>query len=54
MEGHTDSVVDVAFNASGTLLASAGMDGVVKVWTVADGTLLQTLDGPTEDITWMR
>jgi len=33
LEGHTDSVVDVAFNASGTLLASAGMDGVVKVWT---------------------
>lgn len=54
LEGHTDSVVDVAFNAAGTLLASAGMDGVVKVWTVADGTLLKTLDGPTEDITWMR
>lgn len=27
LSGHTDTVVTVRFNASGTLLASAGMDG---------------------------
>jgi ribosome assembly protein SQT1 len=47
-------VVDVKFNVAGTLLASAGMDGLVKVWTVADGAEAKTLDGPTEDITWVQ
>jgi WD40 repeat protein len=31
LSGHTDTVVDVAFSHSGTYLATAGMDGIVKV-----------------------
>ena len=31
LAGHTDTVVDVAFSHSGTYLATAGMDGLVKV-----------------------
>lgn len=45
LAGHTDSVVSVAFNVAGTMLASAAMDGFVKLWNPADGTLLRTLEG---------
>ena len=33
LDGHTDTVLQVAFNATGTLVATAGMDGVVKIWS---------------------
>ena len=35
----------VAFSPDGSLLASAGNDGVVFVWRVADGSVAQTLSG---------
>jgi WD40 repeat protein len=54
LSGHTDTVVQVAFNTSGSLLATAGMDGVVKVWNSADGALVATLEGPGEDITFIN
>lgn len=31
LTGHTDSIVDTAFNATGTLVATAGLEGTVKV-----------------------
>jgi WD40 repeat protein len=31
LAGHTDTVVDVAFSHNGAYLATAGMDGLVKV-----------------------
>jgi len=40
----------VEFNASGELLATAGLDGVVQVWRVTDGKLLSRLEGPSEGI----
>ena len=54
LAGHSDTVVCVAFNASGSMLASAGMDGLVKIWNPIDGSLLRTLEGPSEDITWIN
>ena len=45
--------MQVAFNTSGSLLATAGMDGIVKVWNSADGLLVATLEGPGEDITFI-
>ena len=38
----------VRFSPDGTLLASGGVDGNVKIWRVSDGTLLQTLSIGTE------
>jgi WD40 repeat protein len=35
--GNNDKVMRVAFNSDGSRLASAGMDGVVKVWSVHEG-----------------
>ena len=54
LDGHTDTVVQVAFNAAGTLVATAGMDGVVKVWNSTDGKPVATLEGPGEDITFIN
>lgn len=38
----------VRFSPDGTLLASGGADGNVKIWRVSDGALLQTLSIGTE------
>lgn len=57
LDGHTDSVNKLAFNHDGSLLASGGLDAVVKIWdTKGDiGKILHSLDGPSESIeclTW--
>lgn len=48
LSGHSDSVIDVAFNCDGKFVATAGMDGKVLVWTTADGQQVTSLSGPTE------
>jgi WD40 repeat protein len=50
--GHADSVAALAFSPDGAMLASGGMDGVVRVWNAADGALLHALDGPAEAVEW--
>jgi ribosome assembly protein SQT1 len=49
-EGHTDSVVKVAFSHDGKYLATAGYDALVKIWLVSDASLVHTLEGPSESI----
>ena len=51
--GHTDSVASIGFNHDGTLVATGGLEGVVKVWKVDTGELVQSLEGPGEDISWI-
>lgn len=53
LEGHTDSVVQVEFSHDGKYLATAGYDGIVKIWTPGTGALVQTLDGPAKEIEWI-
>jgi WD40 repeat protein len=45
-DGHSDSVLTVCFSPDGKLLATAGMDQKIKVWSVAEGKLTQRLDNP--------
>jgi WD40 repeat protein len=49
LTGHSDRVTSVSFSPNGRLLASAGadFDRTVRLWYVADGTLLQTYDRET-------
>lgn len=49
-EGHSDSVSRVAFSHDGKLLATAGLDAIVSIWDVSDGTLVTKLEGPSESI----
>ena len=53
LRGHKDTITDMEFNNSGSSLATAGMDGCVKIWSVSAGKCLQTLDGPSESIDWL-
>lgn len=46
-EGHSDTVLDVAFNRGGTLLASTGWDQSVRLWGPASGGYLGALEGHT-------
>jgi tetratricopeptide (TPR) repeat protein/tRNA A-37 threonylcarbamoyl transferase component Bud32 len=45
IQGHTDSVLAVAFSPDGAFLASGGDDRTICLWDVASGELLQILGG---------
>jgi len=53
LEGHTDSVVQVEFSHDGKYLATAGYDGLVRIWDPQDGTLKQALEGPAKEVEWI-
>jgi WD40 repeat protein/serine/threonine protein kinase len=47
--GEPEGVMDVAFSPDGAKLATAGMDGQIKVWDVGTGEELLSLSGHPED-----
>lgn len=53
LEGHTDSVTQVAFSTDGQYLATASYDATVKVWQAKTGELAQTLEGPAKEVEWL-
>ncbi|RLO01562.1 hypothetical protein DYB28_014793, partial [Aphanomyces astaci] len=54
LKGHEDSVVAVGFSCDGSFAATGGYDGVVKIWVVQTGALVHTLDGPSQEIEWIK
>jgi WD40 repeat protein len=42
--GHTDTVKAIAFTPDGTTLASGGADQTVKLWSVATGKEIRTIN----------
>ena len=50
LEGHADTVVSLAFNATGSQLASAGVDAAIRVWNMNDEAV-QVLEGHTNRLT---
>jgi serine/threonine protein kinase len=51
LKGHTDWVNSVSFSPDGSLLASGSLDKTIKLWRVADGSLVRTLTGHTDAVT---
>lgn len=43
--GHAHSATAVQYSPDGSIVASGGDDGTIKLWRVADGMLLRTLTG---------
>lgn len=50
---HGDSVSSVCFNFDGSMIASGGLDGKVFVFKTEDGSLLLTLEGPSEVVVFI-
>jgi WD40 repeat protein len=46
-KGHRDSVLCVTFSPDGKQIATGGMDQSIKIWNVADGSLVRELVHPT-------
>jgi WD40 repeat protein len=45
LRGHAEAVLHCAFSAGGTMIATAGADGALKLWDASDGAILNTLPG---------
>ena len=50
LEGHTGSVIAVAYSLDGKTLASGSGDKTVKLWDSQSGGFLQTLKGHTSGV----
>jgi len=50
--GHTDSIIDAAFSFDGKYVATASMDGTVRVYSSANYSLHKTLEGPAKELEW--
>jgi WD40 repeat protein len=50
LRGHTEYVKNVSFSPRGDLLASAGIDGRVKIWDPATGAEVHTLAGHWQSV----
>lgn len=46
LEGHSHTVTTLAVSPNGTLLASGSLDGTVRLWEVATGQLVATMEEP--------
>ena len=46
LNGHDNTVQQIAFAPNGTQLASAGSDSTVRVWDFGQGSIVHTFAGP--------
>jgi len=51
LAGHRDFVSGLAFSPDGSTLATGSMDGTIRLWNTADGTVLASLPGHLQEVT---
>jgi WD40 repeat protein len=44
---NTDSIISLDFDYEGKLLASGGKDGLIVIWSLADGNVIQSIPNPS-------
>ncbi len=54
LEGHTHHVLGVAWSPDATVLATAGAEGVVKLWNPASGERRRNIDGFEKEVTGLQ
>ncbi|KAL6910798.1 WD40 repeat-like protein [Trichoderma evansii] len=54
LKPHTTPVIVIAVDRTGTLLATGGTDGVIKVWDIAGGYVTHTFRGPSVLVSALR
>ena len=50
MLGHSSAVWSVSFDVTGSRIVSGSSDNTVRVWDVATGACVQTLEGHSESV----
>jgi WD40 repeat protein/transcriptional regulator with XRE-family HTH domain len=50
LQGHTDWIWNIAFSPDGHWLASASLDGTLRLWDIQDGQPIHVLEGHTHDV----
>ncbi|KAL7925503.1 WD40 repeat-like protein [Trichoderma austrokoningii] len=54
LKPHTTPVIVIAVDRTGTLLATGGTDGVIKVWDIGGGYVTHTFRGPSVLVSALR
>jgi U3 small nucleolar RNA-associated protein 13 len=54
LKPHSTPVIVIAVDRTGTLLATGGTDGVIKVWDIAGGYVTHTFRGPSVLVSALR
>jgi len=50
LEGHSDSVIAVAFSSDGKYVATGSYDSTVRIWNPETGVCEQKLEGPSSEV----
>jgi len=45
LQAHTESITDIAFSPDGSQLATASLDGTIRLWDALDGSPVRTIAG---------
>lgn len=51
--GHSDTVLSVGFSHDGTMVATADMKGMIRVWKVDSGTELWSFDADEVEVSYI-